>query len=440
MKPSIYNFMIENGDNYLLYNAFSDSLTVLTPVLHHLYGEHGECMDRLKEVHPGFFQHMEQTGAIVGNEVDEAVEAVARLHDVRSKSTRFRLTVNPTMACNMRCWYCYEKKQPASISQETIRRIHLLLSEKLSAGSPYNSLLLSFFGGEPLLGYHSKAKVVLDQAEELCDRYGKEMSVHFTTNGYLITEEILQDLDRFHTTFQITLDGNEAVHNSVKQTHAGKQTYAKTVGNIIAATKHGCNVTVRLNYTQKSLPYFLDVIDDFEKLGKEQQNLLSFNFQHVWQDNKSGFKADEMEGSVHKMEREFIQAGLCVSPTSPVSFHCCYADCEDSLTVNYDGNVFRCTARDFTEANREGFLSEQGKNVWGNNHTLRLQALQTGKACKACSILPLCHGGCSQHKMEHTGSMDACVKGFTESDKLTVVHRRIRDILLENKLYHHQPS
>lgn len=50
--------------------------------------------------------------------------------------------------------------------------------------------------------------------------------------------------------------------------------------------------------------------------------------------------------------------------------------------------------------------------------------------CMACTIFPLCHGGCSQSKLE-SANPNGCVKGFSERDKQVYVVQRIKGIIAE---------
>lgn len=64
--------------------------------------------------------------------------------------------------------------------------------------------------------------------------------------------------------FQITLDGNSAVHDKNKVVIGCGGTYQRTVSNIKVCLEMGALVIVRLNFTEASLPYFIDVLTDFQ--------------------------------------------------------------------------------------------------------------------------------------------------------------------------------
>lgn len=79
----------------------------------------------------------------------------------------------------------------------------------------------------------------------------------------------------------------------------------------------------------------------------------------------------------------------------------CYADKENEAVINYNGNVYKCNARDFTDESKEGFLDENGNIIWNDTHLIRCNSLLKNERCKNCSVFPICGGGCSQQAFEH---------------------------------------
>lgn len=135
-----------------------------------------------------------------------------------------------------------------------------------------------------------------------------KLSVHFTTNAFLLTEKVLNKLKGFDVSFQITIDGNEYVHNMVKKTKTDEPTYATIISNIYSTIDRGFSVGIRFNYTHQSLPSFIDVLSDFKDLPSAQRELISFNFQRVWQDK--GGKPDEIRDLLASLESSFEKKRL----------------------------------------------------------------------------------------------------------------------------------
>ena len=298
--------------------------------------------------------------------------------------------------------------------------------ERKVASAELRQLNLSFFGGEPLMEFDTVVWPLLCAAVRLCEAHGKALAVHFTSNAYLLTPERIARLASLRLTYpvswQITLDGGRTVHNRVRHTAAREATYDTIVRNIHALLQAGMPVLVRLNYQYANLLSFLDVIDDFKDVDEKLKPLLSFQFQQIWQD-RNNVSRENVNQELEKIERAYKEAGLPLQ-TQRVRPTRCYADNEHSVVVNYDGNLFRCTAQDFVPDSREGILSPDGELQVNDTYRKRTARKFTNKVCRACKVYPLCFGGCSQKQMSRFA--DTCVMHYTEEDKLQLIKQRIR--------------
>lgn len=430
MKPSIYNFVFDNGGNYLLYNASSDEVIVMQEELYKLYMENLSHVENIQRLHPEFYQCLLSKGAVVGDSCNESDSVIAKWKAMDAHSKTFTITINPTMDCNMSCWYCYEQRGvETKMGKDVVNSVLALLEKVCISHNAYENIQLSFFGGEPLLYFEEIVHPLIKKTLDICKANGKELSVHFTTNGFLISKKMLESLGTIPTSFQITLDGNATVHNKNKVVKGIIGTYGRTVSNIKACLEKGAIVTVRLNFTEASLPYFIDVLSDFSDMDASLKKKMNFNFQRVWQDSSTVSEAD-LCMQVREIEKAFANQGFIMAPYSSNTFGRCYADMENSIVVNYDGNVFKCTAREFSHPNREGMICADGNIVWDDKHFDRKQVAYGNDGCRKCRVFPLCHGGCSQCKLETETSGKACLKGLSASEKLQLVQNRIKDILL----------
>jgi len=95
----------------------------------------------------------------------------------------------------------------------------------------------------------------------------------------------------------------------------------------------------------------------------------------------------------------------------------CYADKINSEVINYDGLVYKCTARDFSEKNDVGIMLEGGIIKYKYDKINKYVFVETPSQCKRCSLFPACSGFCSQSIIEGV-SPDACAleAGFTKED------------------------
>ena len=223
---------------------------------------------------------------------------------------------------------------------------------------------------------------------------------------------------------QITLDGNREYHNKVRFVNKQKGSYDEIIANIKLLVRSGIHVTMRINYTADNFFSTLDIADDFTDLELEYKKNILVDFHQVWQDEQK-----EAIGVAPALDK-FRLAGFPVRSKASNMDNVkksCYADKKNSATINYNGEVFKCTARDFTTENSLGVLSNDGTIHWKPEYERRQNAKFNNPPCLECKIMPLCNGGCSQHAYENLDNTNGyCVFGFDEYRKDELILERFR--------------
>lgn len=415
MKQSKYNCILQDNTGMVIYNAATDQLVALTPQLANIFNESKAAPEKIKAQHAELYDHLLQKGIFVCDDADETEAYIRKREEYERSSGEYTITINPTLACNMSCWYCYGSHKNMPAMSADVKQSVLLLIDKLLADNKLKKLNLSFFGGEPLLYFDKVVVDIINHAKMQCKAFDAKLSIHFTTNAYLLTDNVLKHLEGLDVSFQITIDGGKQVHDSVRKTKGGEPTYARIVEHIHHTLSHGFPVGVRFNYTAKSIPSFIDVVKDFSHLQQEQKQLVNFTFQRVWQDNEGD--ASQVEQQVEHIERAFEQAGLFVNNAKSYIVPYCYADGVNTVVVNYNGDLFKCTARDFAPKSKEGTLAADGTLRWNERLRKRMSIRHGSDTCLQCRIYPICHGGCSQMKLEAPDGISSCPKGY-DDDKI----------------------
>lgn len=415
MKQSKYNCILQDNTGMVIYNAATDQLVALTPQLANIFNESKAAPEKIKAQHAELYDHLLQKGIFVCDDADETEAYIRKREEYERSSGEYTITINPTLACNMSCWYCYESHKNMPAMSADVKQSVLLLIDKLLADNKLKKLNLSFFGGEPLLYFDKVVVDIINHAKMQCKAFDAKLSIHFTTNAYLLTDNVLKHLEGLDVSFQITIDGGKQVHDSVRKTKGGEPTYARIVEHIHQTLSRGFSVGVRFNYTAKSIPSFIDVVKDFSHLQQEQKPLVNFTFQRVWQDNEGD--ASQVEPQVEHIERAFEQAGLFVNNAKSYIVPYCYADGVNTAVVNYNGDLFKCTARDFAPKSKEGTLAADGTLRWNERLRKRMSIRHGSDTCLLCRIYPICHGGCSQMKLEAPDGISSCPKGY-DDDKI----------------------
>lgn len=429
MKLSKYSVFFEHKNNILGYNSLYGTCVALDK---QIYSALPNCdkadIVSLISQNGKVYQMLIKDKFIIDDNTDELLIAKSIINKTNNNDSVFQIIINPTLNCNFKCWYCYETHLSGTkMSPETLNMTIQYIKHVLDTNMYLKKIKIDWFGGEPLLHFKKVIQPILSETNAYAAKKKIEVCSNFTTNGYLINEEFLSFCTQNSVQhFQITLDGHRDRHNKVRFTKLGVNTYDKIIRNIILCVKRKFQVTVRINVSADTKADTLAILDSFEVLNEEDKKYLYFSIHKVWQEN------DSVNCDIDQVINQIRSKGFrCVSlATYPNSImDTCYADKKNQIVVNYDGGIFKCTARDFTDQNSEGKLMSNGNIQWKENHYEREKmSVFNYQACRECSIMPLCNAGCSQKKLEH--SQDYCVYGHDPVRKLEFAKK----VLLE-KLY-----
>jgi uncharacterized protein len=422
MKASQFNSFFFYEGKQIGYNAFTNEFLLLEPELFDLFNaaKHEENWEELREIHYDFHDYLLEKGFIVeknDNEVEKVKQLVQKID--QENDELYELTINPTMNCNFKCWYCYETHIKASkMTKETISNILLLVDNILMSKPNLKEFHLQWFGGEPLLYFDTTVLPILKEVYPKMIERGIEFSSGFTSNGLLINQTMLEICkDHGVSHFQITLDGHRERHNQVRYISKERGSYDEIVANIKLCAKNEIATSARINVSAETLDNLSKILDDFADLDENAKQYLNFSFHEVWQEEK------DLDSDIQKEVNLFRANGLNTlynGVNLDTVRNSCYADKKNHATVNYNGDVFKCTARDFESDSREGVLNDNGIIEWNEKFEDRMNSKFKNKPCLSCKILPICNGGCSQQAIEHTGR-EYCVHGFDENKKLEII-------------------
>ena len=427
MKYSYYNHIVREGNVAILYNALQDAYMAVSGKLADAMELGDEHLPALELQHPKFYQQLQSNGYIVDDGFDEVNYYKNLVIQQRFSSNSYEIIINPTLDCNLRCWYCYEQHVAGSaMSDEMIERVIKHAQWKHSL-EPYRRLTLGFFGGEPLLQPNVVAKIINGIAPFAMTN-GIDMGLSFTTNGTQIDDGTLELLKCYKTTFQITIDGDRDKHNQVRFYKANRQgSYEQIMANIgrIASTLSDYSVVLRVNYDVHTLQRTAALIDDLAAIGTKHMHI---SLHKVWQVEQST-RWDDVFALVEYTRRQGIDVQfLSLAPSA----HVCYADQRNEMLINYNGDVYKCTACDFSRSNAEGKLLPNGSIEWDAAKLWTRLTLQPPKICSACNFLPSCPGICSQNILEHGDSV-CCTWGNDLSKEDYIIYNFNRYAFLQQR-------
>lgn len=396
MKYSIYNNLFSLSDETkCIYNAASDKFVLLDSALTKHFDT---SADDLQNIYPHLFEELYRANVIVEDDIDEYHIQLKKALSIKNNKEMFQLFVNPTMDCNLHCWYCYEKHIKGSVISKTTMISILNFIDKVFEKYPLKSFSLFFFGGEPLMEFES-VKIIIDHVITYCQRHRISLHISFTTNGILIDQKTIEVLvqSKAAVGFQITLDGDKEHHDRTRFLPGDIGTYNTILDNVRILLNNQIDVLLRINYTADNFQSLPSILDDFKDLSDKVKAHLKFDLQKVWQEKHKDFNETEI---VEMIRRRGFRVSTPTVNVDNLRFPC-YADYVNQLLINYNGDVFKCTARDFNRNERLGRLNQNG-DVEREGITSEERLIQNlpEKICETCSIFPLCGGGCIQKQSE----------------------------------------
>lgn len=137
----------------------------------------------------------------------------------------YTLALNVTQECNLRCKYCYVENpgDVSFMSEKTAQKAVDFITEL----EDIEGFGISFYGGEPLLNF-PLIKSTIHYTSKIAEEKGfPEVTYHVTTNGTLITDEMIDFFTEYDIDVMLSIDGPAEIHNTMRVTPEGEGTHAK---------------------------------------------------------------------------------------------------------------------------------------------------------------------------------------------------------------------
>ncbi len=286
MKLSRYNYKVEYGNKYILFNGVTGCLFSIKKSENKLFETLFRNLDFFEEKQPDLFESIEKMGFIINNSTNEINHILLRNKKAILLDKTYDVFINPTLECNFKCWYCYENRIKGRMNKATIDKLKKHLTFMVEKDR-ITALNLSWFGGEPLLYFKEIVFEFSLFAKKLCKSNNIPFKNSITSNGFLINKRMIDDFKTINLNrFQITLDGNKEKHDKIR-TISGLGTYERIISNIKDLLQHHKDalINLRINYDNNTLKNIDDLYIDFDDIDENNKKQLKFHFQQVWQVN-----------------------------------------------------------------------------------------------------------------------------------------------------------
>ncbi len=171
--------------------------------------------------------------------------------------------LNIIHACNLRCKYCFADEgeyngHKGKMSLETAKKA---IDYVVKRSGPRKNIEIDLFGGEPTMMMDT-IKEIIAYARENEAKWNKRIRFTMTTNATLLTDEMMDYMDKQLENIILSIDGRKEVNDKVRIRFDGKGSYDQILPNIkkmVAKRDKTKAHTVRGTFTRENLDFYEDV-------------------------------------------------------------------------------------------------------------------------------------------------------------------------------------
>lgn len=344
-------------------------------------------------------------GYVVTSQEDEM--AILRTRNLTGRTqNELLISIMPTFKCNFDCGYCFEKNCIEVVKRPSMgQRVEESVIRYIAKQAPKkSSISVDWYGGEPLMRF-PQLRRMNDAIAKICHDCGTDYTVSVTTNGYLLSRQVVEYLRNFQVShLQITLDGPPETHDSSRPLLTGGPTFERIVTNISRAVDAGIPVVVRVNVWR---PNVNEVGRLYDILGSRGlKNRVTILLKAVLSSplnpcDEECFSPEEAGQNIMAIYKEAALKGWVVVPyVDTLQGHqFCIVDSVGQIIVGPDGTLYKC-GEQFTPQEQVGHLTTDGELGLDGPRWSRWVSKDPFifPECQNCNILPICMGGCSMKR------------------------------------------
>ena len=384
------------------------------------------------EISPENRELLVKLGILVPDAEEEKKSVLTFIEKINKYSPGLDFIVVLNLDCNFACKYCFEGDLKGNLymSQETADSLVNFIKDKFTDNK--NTLIVDFYGGEPLLSL-DLIKYISRKLKSFTKERGASYTFSLVTNGSLLKRKTAKELAELGLeNVKITIDGPPEIHNKNRPFKSGAHSFNTLIKNIkdtwdIIKINIGGNFEIE-NY--KDFPHLFDYLEE-EDLSPEKFGFIKFDAVVKRTERVMG-PTDYREGCMSIDEPWLIEANEVLREeilkrgykTPSISHKLCMVESQNSYVVNYDGTLYKCPGligmEEFMVGNLQKGIADHSIShnlgMWKNNE------------CPDCVYLPLCYGGCRYMTFlrdENVNALD-CQRDYLDATLETNIKQEIK--------------
>jgi uncharacterized protein len=464
VKPSIFNLRVPvpSRDEVFLMNTLTDAQLLVSPDVAALLdranggefdsgaavvGEEREALDLLWE-----------NGFLVTDRTADRRALNEYITGFKTNREELNVTVLTTLQCNFACDYCFQgdhgdyNKFAEKMTLETAARVGDWIEQQLDDLHP-ERLVLTFFGGEPLLNLPAMYAIA-ERAHLSTENRGVRLVISIITNGLLLTPDVVDRMLPYGLdSVKITLDGDRDTHNRMRPLRGGQGTFDRIIDNIRLVAGR-VQIAIGGNFDETSVDSYPGLLA-FLKEQEFADKLAKINFKPVIRTHEAAQPKGIIPLTVVNASGKPLN-GTCMSnagsggglgcdscsfvdtkltmlreETKRLGFPTldgvhegpCHLHHDNAHTIGPDGSLYPCPG--FT-----GELAQSTGHIDGRRDPFRAKArerfdrLSPWDECGDCAFIPVCAGGCLVASHTQLGDMNkpTCHKPSFESALIALAY------------------
>ena len=311
-------------------------------------------------------------------------------------------SIRVTKRCNAFCKHCYGNSGEPFNNELTTREIKKLIDVY---SDEFGVKKIFFTGGEPF----ARGDIV----EILQYAYYKNMEILISTNGSLLTKNILKEIQNINfSMFQISIDGPKEIHNKIR----GDGFFEKAINALkLLKELNFKNVTIatclmRENYDQ--INKIIDIVVEYEAdiyslvlllvagRANSELDVTSQELKLAINDLFSAYR--KYKGKFKLAENSIIPPALVPADLREEGLHKQFEVCcafPNIIGIEANGDVAPCDGFfTFTEYIAGNIRESSVLNIWERSNVFsklsELNRLDIKGVCSKCIFLSTCAGSC----------------------------------------------
>lgn len=412
----------------------------------------------LKGIDDDLIKSLKDRGYLFDCEEDElnSFKSQKEVYNKYIANDTVSFVICPTMACNLRCTYCFESEDIRNdakvMTEDQVANIFKHIEKIKSERNP-NRTIVQLFGGEPLLPSTLKINERIFSAAR---ESGSLITIISNGTQIFVYRELLEKYRDIIASIQITMDGIKDIHDKRRIRIDKSGTFDAICEGVDILLKSGIRTNLRVNVDgvnieslrefvefiqrkewDKDKNFFCDIApvtdhhasNDIEGLMPENQIVKKISELFPEYEPNNSFFRMTMFRVLNHINRTLNLNGTIQEDFSLLSY--CEANILQFYVFSPDGYVYACPETVGTKEMAIGTFGEELNlipekvNLWDGRTIFRIPK------CRECKIATFCGGGCAYAALKINNDIDCPVCDNAEA-VLTEYIDSIKDYIIEN--------